>query len=36
MEVDFKMTDMFELADKLKELRERKSELAEETKANNA
>ena len=30
------MTDMFELADKLKELRERKSELAEETKANNA
>ena len=36
MEVDFKMTDMFELADRLKELRERKSELAEETKANNA
>ena len=36
MEVDFKMTDMFELADKLKELRERKAELAEETKANNA
>ena len=36
MEVDFKMTDMFELADKLKELRERKTELAEETKANNA
>ena len=30
------MTDMFELADKLKELRERKAELAEETKANNA
>ena len=30
------MTDMFELADKLKELRERKEELAEETKANNA
>ena len=30
------MTDMFELADRLKELRERKSELAEETKANNA
>jgi len=30
------MTDMFELADKLKELRERKTELAEETKANNA
>ena len=36
MEVDFKMTDMFELADRLKELRERKAELAEETKANNA
>ena len=30
------MTDMFELADRLKELRERKAELAEETKANNA
>ena len=30
------MTDMFELADKLKELKERKAELAEETKANNA
>ena len=30
------MTDMFELADKLKELRDRKAELAEETKANNA
>lgn len=30
------MTDMFELADRLKELKERKSELAEETKANNA
>lgn len=30
------MTGMFELADRLKELRERKSELAEETKANNA
>ena len=30
------MTDMFELADKLKELRERKAELADETKANNA
>ena len=29
------MTDMFELADRLKELRERKAELAEETKANN-
>ena len=28
--------DMFELADRLKELRERKTELAEETKANNA
>ena len=36
MEVDFKMTDMFELADKLKDLKERKAELAEETKANNA
>ena len=30
------MTGMFELADRLKELRERKSELAEETKADNA
>ena len=30
------MTDMFELADKLKDLKERKAELAEETKANNA
>ena len=30
------MTDMFELADRLKELRERKAELADETKANNA
>ena len=30
------MTDMFELADRLKELKERKGELAEETKANNA
>lgn len=30
------MTDMFELADRLKELKERKAELAEETKANNA
>ena len=30
------MTDMFELADRLKELRERKTELADETKANNA
>ena len=30
------MTDMFTLADRLKELRERKAELAEETKANNA
>ena len=30
------MTDMFELADRLKELRERKVELADETKANNA
>ena len=30
------MTDMFELADRLKELRERKAELSEETKANNA
>ena len=30
------MTDMFELADRLKELRERKAELAEENKANNA
>ncbi len=30
------MTDMFELADGLKELRERKAELADETKANNA
>ena len=29
------MTDMFELADRLRELRERKDELAEETKANN-
>ena len=36
MEDDFKMTDMFELADKLKDLKERKAELAEETKANNA
>ena len=35
MEGDFKMTDMFTLADRLKELRERKAELAEETKANN-
>ena len=30
------MKDMFELADRLKELKERKTELAEETKANNA
>ena len=30
------MTDMFELADRLKELKERKAELAEETKANNS
>ena len=30
------MTDMFELADRFKELRERKAELADETKANNA
>ena len=30
------MTDMFEFADKLKNLKERKAELAEETKANNA
>ena len=30
------MTDMFELADRLKELRERKAELADETKANKA
>ena len=30
------MTDMFELADRHKELRERKAELADETKANNA
>ena len=30
------MTDMFEMADKLKKLKERKAELAEETKANNA
>ena len=30
------MTDMFELADKLKDLKERKAELSEETKANNA
>lgn len=30
------MTDMFELADRLKGLKERKAELAEETKANNA
>ncbi len=30
------MNDMFELADKLKALRERKAELAEETKENNA
>ncbi len=30
------MTDMFELADRHKELRERKTELADETKANNA
>ena len=30
------MTDIFELADKLKELRERKSELADLTKENNA
>lgn len=30
------MTDMFELADRLKALRERKAELADETKANNA
>ena len=30
------MTDMFTLADRLKALRERKDELAEETKANNA
>lgn len=30
------MTDMFALADRLKELKERKAELAEETKANNA
>lgn len=36
MEEYFKMTDMFELADKLKNLKERKAELAEETKANNA
>ena len=36
MEDDYQMTDMFELADKLKALRERKAELADETKANNA
>ena len=30
------MTDIFELADRLKELRERKSELADLTKENNA
>ena len=30
------MMDMFEMADKLKKLKERKVELAEETKANNA
>ena len=30
------MTDMFEIADRLKELRDRKAELAEETKENNA
>ena len=30
------MMDMFEMADKLKKLKERKAELAEETKANNA